>query len=81
MNLPLKILWTILFPLRRIRWAQEKYEGLDWKRNVWTIHGIKYSDKLFSHFAFGDDKWFRIIKRENGLVTIETVSFQSQKHV
>jgi len=71
---PLKILYAIVFPLKWVYFTQAKYVGYQWDRQVWIIHGMQYSDALFRHFAYGDDRWYRVIKREDGIITIQTGS-------
>ena len=61
----------LLFPIRMTRWWIEKGEGYQCMTDTWIIHGIEYSDVLFAHLA-NDNRWYRVIKRENGLITIET---------
>lgn len=71
LNIPLKILHFIFFPLMTIHYQMQKHNGYQWETGIWIIHGMNYSDELFKHFAFGSDELFRIVKREDGLVTIE----------
>ena len=60
----------LLFPVKMARWWMKDGEGYQCMTDTWIIHGIEYSDDMFSYFA-SDDKWYRVIKRENGLITIE----------
>ena len=71
LNLPLKILHFIFMPLLTIHYQIGKRDGYQWQSNVYIIHGMTYSEPLFKHFAYGDDCWYRVIKRENGIITIE----------
>ncbi|MFA5715199.1 MAG: hypothetical protein WC998_05640 [Candidatus Paceibacterota bacterium] len=71
LNLPLKILHFIFFPLMTIYYQIGKHNGYQWETGIWIIHDMKYSDAIFKHFAFGDGCWYRVVKREDGLVTIE----------
>lgn len=71
LSVPLRILFVVLFPLKSILLYVGEREGYRWQSNVWLIYGIRYTDELFRHFAFGDGSCFRIVKRENGIVTVE----------
>lgn len=74
-SLHLKIFFTILFPIKAIRYTGETKEGYQWLEDTWLINGMRYSGVLFRHFAYGDDCWYKVIKREDGVVTIERKKF------
>lgn len=76
-NLPMRILFTIIFPIKVLYYRIQKQEGYQLRNDTWIIHGIEYSDAIFKHFTFGDDKSYKIIKREDGIITIQT---QNQKN-
>jgi hypothetical protein len=73
LNLPLKVLHFIFMPLLTIHYQMQKHHGYQWHKNTWIIHGMEYSDLLFKHFAVGDDSLYRVIRRDDGIVTIQRV--------
>ena len=73
LNLPLKILYFFFFPLMAIHYAVGKQEGYQYDTRTWIIHGMRYSDEIFKHFSYGGDELFKIVKRENGLITIDKI--------
>ena len=73
LNKPLKLLHIVLFPLKSIYYSMQKNDGFQWESNIWIIHGIRYSDILFKHFAVGDDESFSIVRRETNGAPIITI--------
>lgn len=47
LSLPLKLLYTILFPLKRLHYSVANKEGYQWESDSWIIHGILYPDEIF----------------------------------
>lgn len=64
------IIFFILFPIKAIRFYPSKQNGFDVREMVWYVNGMKIYQDFFNHIAFGQD-WFKIIKREDGIVTIK----------
>ena len=63
----------ILFPIVSIRYcpnADPRYEP--WN-DEFCIFGVRYTGELFRSLAkdgIAEDQWFRVIKREDGVITI-----------
>lgn len=64
----------LLFPVDYVCHLCSECSGYDFITDVWTIEGVKYSGNLMRHFGYGKDELFKIIKRENGVITIEKIN-------
>ena len=51
----------------------ERPFSFDQSNDVITIYGINYAMEMFKHMAFSptDGRWFKILKREDGVITVE----------
>jgi len=63
----------ILFPIDYIFWRHSKTTGYQIEKDVWIIEGQQYTGELMRHFAYGNNETFKIIKRENGYITIARI--------
>lgn len=63
----------LLFPIDYIFWHHSTRTGYQLETDTWMIDGQRYTAKLFRYFAAGSSETFRIVKRENGCITIETI--------
>jgi hypothetical protein len=68
--------YCVLFPLDGLRSAVHPHGQLDIARMVWTIHGIKYSDRVFRAMAFAEGVWHKFGPIENGTVAITRMEVQ-----
>ena len=64
-------LWKLIFPIKAIYYRIEKSEGYQLRTNTWKIRGHEFSSPFFDHLVCGNDDKFKIISRENGIITIE----------
>jgi len=62
---------AVLFPLDYFYYTIGKNKGYDIYTDPWKIHGITYSDELLRDVSMLYNGVFRVVKRENGCVTIE----------
>lgn len=69
---PFVWLHYLLFPLKSFYWRMnEGGEGYNLETGIWTIHGLQFEDSYFLHLALEQKEWFRVIKTEDGIITIE----------
>ena len=66
----LLLVYTLFFPLSALKWFLDRSCGFDYLRLTWKIHGIEFSDQLFSRLAVADGELYRFTT-VNGVVTIE----------
>jgi hypothetical protein len=59
----------VLIPSRVLMWLSCQF--YDPKRDVYTIGGVKISGRFFESLRIGG-VWYRVTRRENGIVSIET---------
>ena len=69
----LLLIYTLFFPLHGLRCLLDCASGFDYFRLVWEIHGVKFSDRLFSQVAAANGELYRFTT-VHGIVTIERVS-------
>ena len=67
----LRIVRGILMPISTLRWWLIRTEGYQIHTNTWVIHGVRYTDDYFKHMSKPDGRWFRVVKLEDGFLTIE----------
>jgi hypothetical protein len=81
MNKFCKILYSILYPLRA-SYEKQAQVHYDFLRDTYTLAGIKYSRQVFKFL--GDEAkegtLFMFIKREDGSVTIKTITSPLNVH-
>lgn len=72
------VIQYVLFPIRMIGL---KYSPIKWDppTNVYEIDGIKVSGHVFSFFknASKSKEFFRLLKNERGIITVETIGSDS----
>lgn len=70
----LLIMRASLFPLDSLYWLLSKERGYQFYKDTWIIEGQEYSGHAMRWIATANaDKTFKILKRENGLITIEEI--------
>jgi len=67
----LKIIRRVLWPIKEMYYSIQDKEGFQPLSNTWLIHGMCYSDAIFRHLAYGDNSWYRVVDRKDGLAIIE----------
>jgi len=70
----LKAVYSVFYPLKALRYITQNEEGYQYQSNTWLIYGQRYSDEMFRHFAFGGSETFKIVRREDGVVTIKKLN-------
>jgi len=74
----LVILHHMLFPLDWIRYSQNNRFHYDFDRDTFTVFGLKYAAAYFESFTLEPvGTLLKIVKRENGLITVEKISHLS----
>ena len=63
--------WRLLFPAKALYYRIDKMEGYQPRTDTWHIHGYEFSAPFFHHLAHGGDEMFKIISRENGIISFE----------
>ena len=69
----LRCVYCFLFPIKFFFWHMNEGFGYKIETDTWDIYGKKYSDILFRHFAIGGDETFKIIQRDDGVITLQLV--------
>lgn len=70
----LKCVYCLLFPLQFMCWQINKGAGYQIQTDTWIIHGKKYSGSMFRYLAIGNDQTFKIINRDDGIITIRSIN-------
>ena len=65
--------WRFLFPMKYIYYRVSKYEGYQPRENIWIIHGVKISDSYFFRLSDAVGKTFKIVKNDNGVLTLQSM--------
>lgn len=78
----LKFIYYVLFPTHYIIDNQEflRYDAMNNKFYIWSHC---YSGEMLYYLSreeINPDLWFRIIKRENGVITIEQKIFEESRN-
>ena len=64
-------IYAILFPLKYFYYRISKGEGYQVESDTWKIHGYTFSSEFFIHLAYGGDDSFKIVSRDNGIITVK----------
>ena len=64
------LVYALFFPLSALKLFLDRSCGFDYQRLTWKIHGIEFSDYLFSQIATANGEIYRFTT-VNGVVTIE----------
>lgn len=76
-----KVIFALLCPLRYLCYNLQAIEGYQWQSRTWKIYGVKYSHVMFKFFAedyLNTGAYFKFIKKENGVITLERISAPEQ---
>lgn len=71
--------FALLFPIQYLVIKAGKNHGFQAETDTWKVFGKEFTSEFFLHMAFGSDEVFRIVSRENGLITIEKLIVQNGK--
>lgn len=66
------MLRTFLFPLEIFYWQMSKARGYDWQKDIWQIHGSKFSGHMLIRLAKAQGETFKIYS-VNGVTYLENV--------
>jgi hypothetical protein len=75
----LRRIYNVLFPLLSFYWYMSKSNGYQLYKNVWFIHGKKYSDEFFRNFAISNND-FKMVN-SNDFKIIEEKQKEKQNEV
>jgi len=68
----LNVVYRILFPLRYFYESQSNLR-YDFQQNIYHINNYRFQGELLYQLTISPSyQWFRVVKREDDLVTIET---------